>query len=256
MKKVVYLTFDIEPFWVNIPVRHSKDDWETIHDASLERFHEILSICDEVQVKATFFFVAEWARLNPGAVTMALSKGHTIGSHSMFHDDMTTLDDQAVLEDMVRSKETLEGISNIKVKHYRAPSFSLLPKQFRLLSLAGYEVDSSSTSAGRIRGGDNFDGTLAGNALKYVTLTGFRIFSKEFTILGGGYLRLVPPILLRFATRWDLGNMIYLHPIDFETAVARYPFLSFSENLRKRIRIGSMRKKIHILSKAYELNPM
>jgi peptidoglycan-N-acetylglucosamine deacetylase len=255
IKKNVYLTFDIEPFWVNIPVRHHKDDWKKLRDQSAKGFYEILEICAELNLKATFFFVGEWARQYPKAVSAAKSMGHTIGSHSHFHEDLTKLSAEQLRSDLATSKKILEDIVGQKIVHFRAPSFSLLPEQMSVVREAGFLIDSSTSNASRVFGGSNKLNFRLENFAS-ITQSGLKIFGKEITILGGGYLRIIPPKILRLLVHHDLGNMIYLHPVDFCQSVPYYSFLSWSENLRKKIRVGDMRKKIQILNEAYNLCPL
>ena len=255
-KKTVYLTFDIEPFWVNIPVRHERSNWQTERDDSLRCFLEIIDLCDILAVKATFFFVAEWGKLHPEALRLCLQKGHAVGSHSMYHDDLSRMTDAEAYNDMLMSKEVLEEIVNQKIIYFRAPSFALRPSQLELVERAGYQIDSSGTSAARIFGGDNTTGYIRNKRVIRCNLEGCKIFGKELTLLGGGYLRVVPPLILKYLTQFDLGNMIYLHPVDFQRKVPKYPHLKFFENLRKRAKFGSMKRKLMILNKAYDLKPL
>ena len=255
VKKNVYLTFDIEPFWVSIPVRHQKDDWKNLRDHSSEGFYEILDVCAELKLKSTFFFLGEWSRQHSYAVIAAERMGHTIGSHSNFHEDLTTSSATQLRSDLAASKKILEDIVGQKIVHFRAPSFSLLPEQMSVVREAGFLIDSSTSNASRIFGGNN-KLNFSLDDFASITQSGLNFFGKEITILGGGYLRIIPPRLLRLLANHDLGNMIYLHPVDFYKGVPNYSFLSWSENLRKKIRVGNMRKKIEILNKAYNLCPL
>lgn len=51
----------------------------------------ILDTLAEKQAQATFFLVGSYARNNPDTVRRMLDEGHTVGSHSATHKDMTTL---------------------------------------------------------------------------------------------------------------------------------------------------------------------
>ena len=255
-KKTVYLTFDIEPFWVNIPVRHERINWRTQGDDSYYRFLDIIELCDHLDLKATFFFVAEWGTLYPDALKLCVQKGHAIGSHSAYHDDMTKMSDEEVYNDMLQSKKTLEDIINQEIIYFRAPSFALDPRQLEFLEKAGYRVDSSGTSAIRVFGGENSDQYIVNTSIIRYNLKGFEILGKELTVLGGGYLRIVPPIILKFLAKLDLGNMIYLHPVDFQRNVPYYPQLRYLENIRKQLKFGSMKRKLMILNDAYDLKPL
>lgn len=254
MKSSLYLTFDIEPYWVTIPVQHSRSHWEEAVDASVQRFYEILKVCKDLNITATFFFVGLWAKNYPDAVRMAVEQGHTIGSHSLKHDNLLEKDDETLLSDLLSSKKILEDIIHKPVVHFRAPSFSISTNQMRIIEAAGYKYDSSTTDAFRLYGGLNKLSNDNVNSLQLIPFKGMNFLGKSLTILGGGYLRLIPDWLLRALCKCNLGNMVYLHPIDFENSLYWYEFLSLSSNIRKNIRFGKMENKLKILSKYYELH--
>jgi peptidoglycan/xylan/chitin deacetylase (PgdA/CDA1 family) len=254
MKPCLYLTFDIEPYWVTIPAEHSSKHWEEACDASLQRFYDILDVCEDLDVKATFFFVGLWAKKYPDAVKMAFKQGHTIGSHSLMHEDLSELDDELLLLDLLSSKNLIEDIIGIPVVHFRAPSFSIRSDQIKIIQKAGYKYDSSTTDALRFYGGLNTLTTTNDHTLQLITFKGMKILGRNLTILGGGYLRLIPEWLLRALCKHNIGNMVYLHPVDFENSICWYRFLSLSSNLRKNIKLGRMGNKLKILSEHYKFN--
>ena len=115
----------------------------------------------------------------------------------------------------------------------------------------GYRIDSSVTSAGRIYGGNINAGEVT-EKLDYYPLNGANIFGKELTILGGGYLRLLPIMLLRSISHSEIGNMVYLHPHDLSENIIWYNELTFLQNVRKRIHIGNTFQKLGVLRENFE----
>ena len=166
--------------------------------------------------------MGEWARQYPKAVIAAKSMGHTIRSHSNFHEDLTTLSASQLRSDLAASKKILEDIVGQKIVHFRAPSFSLSPEQMSIVREAGFLVDSSTSNASRIFGGNNKLNVSLDDFVS-IAQSGFKFLGKEITILGDGYLRIIPPWLLRLLANHDLGNMIYLHPVDFYKGVPNGP---------------------------------
>ena len=207
-----------------------------------------------MDVKATFFFVGLWAKKYPDAVKMASKQGHTIGSHSFMHEDLSEKEDEILLMDLLSSKKIIEDIIGMPVVHFRAPSFSIRDNQIKIIQKAGYKYDSSTTEALRFYGGLNTPNSNNDHTLRLIPFKGMEIFGKNLTILGGGYLRLIPEWLLRPLCKYNIGNMVYLHPVDFETSICWYSFLSFSSNLRKNIQFGRMSNKLKILSEHYEFS--
>ncbi len=70
----IYLTFDF--------------GYETGYSAA------ILDTLKEKNAPATFFVVGSYAKNNAGTVERMLAEGHTVGSHSATHKDMTALSDE------------------------------------------------------------------------------------------------------------------------------------------------------------------
>ena len=246
----LYLTFDIEPFWVTVPEKYSRNVWEEkncVH--SLNWAYNFVYYCEKHNLPATLFIVGKWAELNPDFVRyVANNKLFKIGSHSYWHEDLSSKSNKDFMEDIIKSKRVLEALTNQDIIRFRAPSFSIRDNQFKLLKDCGFTIDSSVTSSSRIHGGgQKISASELG--LREVSFEGFPFLSKNLTILGGGYLRIMPLRALRALNSYTLGNMVYLHPCDLAPSIPSYEHLSFSENLRKRLRVGNMFDKLDFLRK-------
>ena len=251
MKKSLYLTFDIEPFWTNIPTRYDRSAWDFLTDDSRYWTEYIVDCCLKNHFNATFFIVGEWARRNSEIVRhISRYEQFEIGCHSYWHEDMSTKSQSEFLSDVIKGKELLESITRRPIVRFRAPSFSLTHEQLDLLKIAGYKLDSSITQASRFYGSsDAILGTPEG--LTEVPFIGCNFLGKEYTVLGGGYLRMIPENFLRYLLNYELGNMVYLHPHDFPNTIHSFKNLNFSENLRKRIRFGNTIEKLKIINQKY-----
>lgn len=249
MKESIYLTFDAEPFWCTLPVRHSRDDWTTYTDHSVKNTDLFLNFCMERGLKPTIFFVGRYAQLNPQLVRRAVELDCRIGSHSMWHDDLNLLSQNEFLEDAKLSKAVLEDISGKEVIRFRAPSFSISHDKINLLQEAGYSIDSSVSTASRLYGGKN-TGEICINEFQ---LTGWKCFGKELTVLGGGYFRLMPTLFLRLARQLDFGNMIYLHPHDISFNDYYFTNMSKTHKFLRRLKFGNTLGKLDTLSQLYNL---
>ena len=252
MKNKLYLTFDVEPFWTNIPERYERYSWGKVFDESEKYTNLFIDYCQMNNLPATFFIVGKWAEMHSDVVKrISRCDLFQIGSHSYWHEDVAKLSDRDFLDDAIASKSILEDLTGQKVIRYRAPSFSIQPHQFELLHQVGYRIDSSVTSAGRIYGGNINEGEVT-EKLDYYPLNGANVFGKELTILGGGYLRLLPKMLLRSISHSEIGNMVYLHPHDLSENIIWYNELTFLQNVRKRIHIGNTFQKLGVLRENFE----
>lgn len=87
-----------------------------------ENLPELLETMEKYHAKGTFFAVGQWAEENPNAVKAIVDAGHEIGSHSNTHPDMTGLSEEAVREELRRSKERIEKAGGTAATLFRAPS--------------------------------------------------------------------------------------------------------------------------------------
>lgn len=242
----LFLTFDVEPFWTNIPVRYSRDSWKTENDSSVFWTNAFIEYCEKNNLSATFFIVGKWAQLNEKVVKrIAKNLNFKLGSHSFWHEDLAIKSDKDFLEDVSSSKKIIEDLTSLEITRFRAPSFSISFNQFYLLEEAGYKIDSSMSLAKRIYGTEY---KPINTSIKLVPFEGAELFGRNLTLLGGGYLRLMPTSILRLFSNRYLGNMVYLHPHDLPNKIDRFDKFTSSENLRKTIRFGDMFKKLDVLS--------
>ena len=200
------------------------------------------------RLPATFFFVGRWAEDNPEIVKrVAKNPLFEVGSHSFWHEDMVLKDDNEFFADVLASKVLLERLCGREIVRFRAPSFSIKVEQYSLLTKAGYKIDSSATNAFRLYGGGRDDRQFEG--LESVVFRGANVLGKNYTVLGGGYLRVLPLGLLKLISKTYIGNMVYLHPVDLPNKIERFGELNCWENFRKLARNGDMFRKLDYLRK-------
>lgn len=245
--KDLYLTFDVEPFWANIPTYRSRDFWCSNPCVSSSVWaHRFLDYCELYSIPATLFIVGRWAVDNKDFVKRVTNSNlFEIGSHSYWHEDLSLKNESDFLSDVSCSKKILEDIGGNEVIRFRAPSFSLRQEQFLLLRQLGFHIDSSVTTSARFYGGGH--SSPLSKDLNFFPLRGAEIFGKQITILGGGYLRLMPELALKYLNCFDLGNMVYLHPCDLPDRLSSFDDFSPFDNFRKTFRTGNMFRKLEIL---------
>ena len=112
----IYLTFDF--------------GYETGYSAA------ILDTLKEKNAPATFFVVGSYARNNAETVERMLAEGHTVGSHSATHKDMTTLSDEEARAEITDFNQQFAEQFGVTPTLFRFPEgvFSQ-----RLLALAANE---------------------------------------------------------------------------------------------------------------------
>jgi len=132
MDRNILLSFDIEEF--DIPEEYGqKIDEKTKLEVSVKGTRNILLLLEKLGIKATFFVTAYFAEKNKSLIK-EIAKKHEIASHGFYHSIFS-------IEDLKKSKNTLEKISGKNVKGFRMPR--LRPIDNRELEKAGYTYNSS-----------------------------------------------------------------------------------------------------------------
>lgn len=228
--------------------------------------HTYLDICDEAGVKSTFFFLGWYAGRFPGMVREAVRRGHEIGCHSLNHEDVSGLTLAEFRANTILAKKMIEDAGGVAVSAYRAPCFSFPPKRtYELLQELvelGFTLDSSITTAGRIHGGghEKSEFPAPANLLEKlgvdifeVPVPGVKIATREVTVFGGGYLRIMPRPILNLMVRNQSYQVLYLHPHDFDRALPPLPRGSIVAQMRRRLHVGDLRRKLIELFAASEV---
>lgn len=253
-------TFDLEPWWVLVPPVVSRADWARLPDRSAEPLARFLDLCDATHSRATFFVVGSYARTFPRRIREIADRGHEIGCHSLFHDDLAAQSIDDFARETAEAKQVLEECSGQSVAAFRAPSFSVpvqaLSEFFQALAGMGFRVDSSLSSAVRVYGGVRSLPDVGrvfslreqlGVDMIEVGVPGVRIFGRELTIFGGGYLRMTPTSFALAALRRQDYTVMYLHAHDFDKGSPRVPGATTAQQLRRSLRMGDMYSRVESL---------
>jgi len=114
-----------------------------------EGMPRLLEIYEQYNIKSTFFFTGNIARLIPDVVKMVIPYGHEVGSHGLSHEKQDGFDILSYNEQLFHLKESkkiLEDISGQKVISFRAPALRVNHNTARGLIDAEYKIDSSVAS--------------------------------------------------------------------------------------------------------------
>src|SRR5690625_4628267 len=144
MKKA-YLTIDIEE-WYHLDYLKTyeinKNEIETI-----PQIFDFLDLLDQLNIKATFFSLAEIAYQHADILRDIRDRGHEIGSHGLDHDLLYYKTDEQFKNEVTEARKVLnEVVGQEVVKGYRASCFSMDRNKLDLLIEAGYLYDSSYIS--------------------------------------------------------------------------------------------------------------
>ncbi len=235
------LSIDWEDFSQLFGKYHYQNVSEPVNGAIERQTDIILDMLDETNNKATFFILGMLAKYRPSLVSKIASRGHEIGIHGQNHEAMFLLSPDIARKDIEDSCKIVSYITGKKIDGYRAPFFSVNKSNLYLLEILSdldFLYDSSIFPIQMSRYGiDNFNERDAlyelpnGKELVELPLTVATYFGKKLPVSGGGYIRLMPKILIRKVfSDFDKKNkdsMIYMHPYEFDTqkidVAANYP---------------------------------
>jgi polysaccharide deacetylase family protein (PEP-CTERM system associated) len=191
----------------------------------------IVELLTKYRARATFFVLGWVAERCPDLVKQILNAGHEIGCHGYAHQVIYSGDEKTFREDVRRAKRLIEDVAGVRVKSYRAPSYSITSSTLwalEILGEEGFECDSSVFPVWHdnygIPGAPRFPYTHelhCGVSLKEFPPSTLRLCGVNVPVAGGGYLRLFPYMLTAWAIRHinqveRQPAMVYLHPWELD----------------------------------------
>jgi polysaccharide deacetylase family protein (PEP-CTERM system associated) len=225
----------------------------------------VLDMLAEARAQATFFIVGEIAEHNPQLIRRIAREGHEIASHSWDHRRVHHFTPASFREDVRRSKEALENISGEAVVGFRAPTFSIMRETawaLDVLADLGMIYDSSIYPVHHDRYGvpraprTAFLARGSERSLLELPPMTLRLLAMNLPMGGGGYFRLFP----LFLTRWALGQTarrcsppianLYFHPWEFDPEQERLP-LGRVARFRTYVGIQHTRRRLVSLLRRY-----
>ncbi len=256
------MTVDVEDYLhVSAFEKHiRREDWDRLPCRVEANTNRILDIFAERQVKSTFFMLGWVAERYPALVRRLVAEGHELASHGYSHVRVTEQTPDEFREDVIRNKKMLEDLGGVAVAGYRAASYSIGAKNLWALDVlqeTGHRYSSSiypirhdlygMPSAPRFPFFPNGEGGLL-----EVPVTTVKLFNQKLPCGGGGYFRLLPYPLSRWAMRRVNAQdhkpcVFYFHPweidpdqprqegIGLKTRVRHYLNLSRTEGRLRRL---------------------
>lgn len=271
------LSFDIEDWFQveNLRTAISRSEWEKLELRVEANTRRILAVLREANARATFFILGWVAERCPELVRDIDREGHEIASHGFAHDLVYDLTPEAFRTDLLRSKQVLEDIVKKPVVGYRAPSFSITPRNLWALDIlkeSGFEYDSSVFPVS-MHDRYGFPGSSAlpfvwPNGLVEIPLSVCRLAGLALPVAGGGYFRLLPYAyfrrLLNRLNRHGEAVTFYMHPWELDPGQPRvqvpwfYRFRHYVNLSKTELRLRRLLKDFRFttLSAAHPINEL
>lgn len=106
----------------------------------------LLKLYAKYEVKATFFFIAQYAQRHPQIVKMIQPYGHEVACHGWTHDHKQAFDVMDLTtqkKHLSQAKKVLEEIAGEEVVSFRAPALRVNEQTPQALIETGFKIDSS-----------------------------------------------------------------------------------------------------------------
>jgi polysaccharide deacetylase family protein (PEP-CTERM system associated) len=224
---VLLLSVDFEDWHQLVRRRLGADNWTEPGPALRRQTEALLSLLDELGVKATFFILGMAARGHPELVEAVVEHGHEIGCHGDAHLPVHAQTPQEFAVDLSSARDTIQGLAGREPVGYRAPAFSITRAAswaYDVLADQGFKYDASQHDTPRIRDRANpaSDSPHPLNPAGKATLWEFpvAVWRARFGRLpvgGASYWAAMPTeLVLRGLRRAGPYPGLYLHPHELD----------------------------------------
>lgn len=264
------LTVDVEDYFqVSAFEPHiRRTDWDSIPCRVERNMDRILDLFAEEGVRATFFTLGWVAERYPHVIRRVVAEGHELASHGYEHVRVVNQDPEAFRADVSRTKKLLEDLGGVEVQGYRAASYSIGEKNLWALDVlheTGYRYSSSiypikhdlygMPHAPRFAFRTKPDGILE------VPVTTVMLGGRKFPCGGGGYFRLFPYALSRWAMRRvndqdGQACLFYFHPWEIDPDQPRQQGLPLKTRFRHYLNLKRTEARLRHLLRDFRWDRM
>lgn len=263
------LTVDVEEYFQvhNFEGVVRRDEWGSYESRVEVSTDRVLNLLAEAGTRATFFILGWIAERHPDMVRRIQKAGHEIAAHGYDHRLIYRQTPEEFATDLRRSVGIIEEITGERVLGYRAPSFSITRASLWALEIIkeqGLKYDSSifplffhyrygiadvSRRPHRL-----------GNGLWEFPIAAISLLGKNLPVGGGGYLRMLPyPV-----TRWALRHVnaegqpcvVYFHPWELDPGQPRIKNTPLFSRFRHYGNLGKMENILKALLSDLDFGPV
>lgn len=255
------LTVDVEDYFqVSAMAPHiARESWDSQPCRVERNVQRLLALFAQHQAHATFFTLGWIAERYPQLVRDIVAGGHELASHGYGHLRASDQNPADFAADVQRAKALLEDLGGKAVQGYRAPSFSIghtNPWAFDVLLESGYRYSSSVYPVHHDHYGmpdaPRFP-YAARPGLTEIPITTTRVMGRNLPAGGGGYFRLAPYSLSRWALRRvnDIDRqpaIFYMHPWEIDPDQPRVAGTGLKTRFRHYVNLSRTEARLgHLL---------
>ncbi len=154
-RSTLLLSVDFEDWHQLVRRRVGVAGWEAPGPALEGQNDTLLSIFEELGVRATFFVLGMAARAHPHLLQRIVAGGHEIGCHGDAHLPVHSQTPAEFAGDLRAARATIEDLTGRTPVGYRAPAFSITREAagwaYEVLAQEGFAYDASQHDTPAIR---------------------------------------------------------------------------------------------------------
>jgi len=263
------LTVDVEDYFqvAAFSKQYPRACWDT-QELRVERnTYRLLELFELHDVKATFFTLGWVADKCPGLIRDIVNAGHELACHGYWHQKISEQTPQQFRQDLYSAKGVLEDTSGDSVVGFRAPSFSINNDclwAFDIIKELGFRYSSSTYPINHDHYGTpdwpRFPYQVV-DSLVEIPVSTLNWRRKNWPISGGGYFRLYPYMLSRWAlTRYlrieKCPSIFYLHPWEIDPEQPRTSNVSFKTKFRHYVNLSRLEGRLNRLLTDFQWSTM
>jgi polysaccharide deacetylase family protein (PEP-CTERM system associated) len=226
------LTIDVEEYFHPNAMDEvvSPDSWDGLPQRVEVNTYRVLDLLDAHETRATFFVLGWVAERTPRLVAEIARRGHEVACHGFAHRLVYRLGPERFRADVSRARALLEDLTGAPIAGFRAASYSIIRETLWALDILidlGFTYDSSIFPVCHdLYGIPDFSRApvrlqRAAGEIVEIPPTAVRLLGRNWPVAGGGYLRLLPYGLTRWAIRHvndreQRPAMVYVHPWELD----------------------------------------
>jgi polysaccharide deacetylase family protein (PEP-CTERM system associated) len=261
------LTVDVED-WFQVSAFEDvmpRSDWDRYERRVARNTARLLDLFEARGARATFFVLGWVADREPALLREIVDAGHEVASHGYEHRLVAGMDPAEFRRDLRRAQHAIETACGVRTKAFRAPSFSFSRDctwAYEILMDEGYTLSSSVFPVRHDRYGiPDFPRRPVrvqdadGREILEVPMTTWRAFGRNLPVSGGGWMRVLPPGLMRHAFRRAnaerLPAVLYLHPWEIDPGQPDVPQAPRMSRWRHRVNLSRMESRLDALLRRF-----
>jgi polysaccharide deacetylase family protein (PEP-CTERM system associated) len=234
-----------------------RQDWDNISCRVEANTNRILDLFSSSYIKATFFMLGWVAERYPELTKRIVDEDHELASHGYEHTRVINQNPSQFRHDIEKTKKILEDISGVEIKGYRAASYSIGEDNLwalKELESAGYTYSSSIYPVKHdLYGMPNAPRfafhPFGDSGFLEIPITTLKIVNKKFPIGGGGFFRLYPYSVTRWALRAVNNNdkqsgVFYFHPWEIDPGQPKQKGIPLKTRIRHYLNLEKTEQRL------------